>query len=300
MPFSLRTSSKLGENNDHEVCAMKTPVILQKRAFTLIELLVVISIIAILASLLLPALAAAKEKGRRIRCISNQRQLAITWVVYATDNNDVLVANGPPISGGSPLRKLWVQGEFFYPSDSTNTEFILDPKYALFAPYLQTTGVYKCPSDPPELVVGTTQDARIRSYSLNAFTGWIGPWDTRLCPQDVFRVFNKSSDITSPAPADLLVFSDICPQSICWPYFGVFMGFGTTVNPSTDMFFNFPGVNHNQGAVLAFADGHAARQKWIDPRTIAAKSFYYHNHQDASANNADIDWLRMHATSPIH
>src|SRR5262245_11995632 len=59
-------------------------------AFTLIELLVVIAIIAILAALLLPVLSGAKERGRRIKCVSNQRQLQTAWHMFIDDNEDRL------------------------------------------------------------------------------------------------------------------------------------------------------------------------------------------------------------------
>src|ERR1044071_3098265 len=73
-------------------------------AFTLVELLVVIAIIAVLAALLLPALTRARDQGQRIRCFNNQRQLAITWLMYAGDSADALVPNGgkrPAIPSGT-------------------------------------------------------------------------------------------------------------------------------------------------------------------------------------------------------
>src|SRR5437667_5887790 len=70
-------------------------------AFTLIELLMVIAIIAILASLLLPALSKAQERGRRIKCLSNLKQIGVAFHTFAHDHNDKFPMQVPTNSGGT-------------------------------------------------------------------------------------------------------------------------------------------------------------------------------------------------------
>jgi prepilin-type N-terminal cleavage/methylation domain-containing protein len=262
--------------------------------FTLIELLVVIAIIAILASLLLPALARAKEYGRRAKCLSNLHQLGLTFVTYTTDNNDAVPFNGDVVDGGNLQRLRWVQGHMKHdtnPSgDPTNVNLLIDPKYAQFAPYLKTADIYKCPSDQTLLSERGTKVPTARSYSMNGYVGWDGPFHQGL-DFTRYEVYHKLSDIHRLGPSDLFVFLDMNPDSICWPFFGTFMP-----EPSLGTrFFMYPGALHFKSGVLSFADGHVEPHIWKDSRTMSPGKIPFHNHSQISPGNPDMAWLQAHA-----
>jgi prepilin-type processing-associated H-X9-DG protein len=168
----------------------------------------------------------------------------------------------------------------------------LNPEYALFADYLKSAGVYKCPSDRDEPAWLGTTHPKLRSYSLNCFFNWQTPENGVFSSGRV--TFRKQSDVARYDPSKYFTFIDGAPLNVCQPAFSLY---GST------WFYHRPSAEHNNGGTLAFADGHVDAKRWRDNETIkrakAGGTAGDGGHFDSvSSDNVDFLWLKDHA-SPL-
>ncbi|MHB8996230.1 MAG: DUF1559 family PulG-like putative transporter [Armatimonadota bacterium] len=208
-----------------------------KRGFTLIELLVVIAIIAILAAILFPVFAKAREKARQSSCLSNLKQIGLALMQYSQDYDERTVTYY-----GAPY--LW-------------SEKIM--------PYVKNVQIFKCPSSNSGWgVVNTTSCAStahapesdfrnrggICSYGLNMITeGTYGDFNADGDTSDTlgYGMGLSEGDIQMPAEK-IAACESACPRFRGLDHYNLYRAANVTFAP------------HNAGMNAVFCDGHA---KWL-------------------------------------
>ncbi|NUQ00336.1 MAG: prepilin-type N-terminal cleavage/methylation domain-containing protein [Armatimonadetes bacterium] len=202
-----------------------------KRAFTLIELLVVIAIIAILAAILFPVFAKAREKARQTSCLSNLKQMAIAEQQYEQDYDERMAAIMSVPSNATLSIHTWMN---------------------MLTPYCKNTQVFSCPSSTNRFRylggAGVTRDQMLGSYGGNR---------TSDCPDaggatgTYMYAYRALATLQYPAEAIMVMDSNG----------GNLVRFNATGFTDVENGF-FP---HNDGASVAFFDGHA---KWMKHETL--------------------------------
>jgi prepilin-type N-terminal cleavage/methylation domain-containing protein/prepilin-type processing-associated H-X9-DG protein len=290
--------------------------------FTLIELLVVIAIIAILAAMLLPALALAKQHAQNVTCMNNIKQVTLGWLMYNTDSKGACAANeegdfttADEITGANaPKCKPWVNGWENYSGGTvgsdTNIQFLINGRYTGVGPYVNNPNSWKCPADP-SCQFGNSGLPRVRSYSMNQAIGCdidgtitgIGDWlggDNNGAGS--WKIYPKESDMTRPTPANLQLLLDEHPDSMNDGAFAVEM---QIVSDDSCTWIDHPSALHNGACAFSFCDGHALVRKWHDPlwkevlRYPPQFTGFGQTLVQGVGRTGDIRWLAEHTSAYI-
>ena len=227
----------------------------RQRAFTLIELLVVIAIIAILAAMLLPALAKAKQKAGQTSCLNNLKQLSLGMMIYVGDNRD----NFPGVASNN---QGFHSEDWIYWTRTGDTPRLLEQsKIVQVVGTGKTINVFRCPSQ----LINPNLNGYNYSYSFNGNStttfGMALQWDAGGANPHPFQL----GQVRRAADKIMLTEEPVDTSSKEMPQGGTTLGpddgrWDVRINILTG---NLISLRHNKkGGNAVFADGHAQLTPW--------------------------------------
>jgi prepilin-type processing-associated H-X9-DG protein len=232
--------------------------------------------------------------------------------MYADDfANRIVYSADDGTRGANPSNyRAWTWTHMDYTTDPYNYDPTIDIAVRPLWPFTSRDAyIYRCPSDYSYIVASGVARPRVRSFSINLFVGGFAPprgsapdapgTDGGIAFANPYRIFSKATELTAPGPAKTFVFIDMRPESINWGNFAISMT-GFPNNPASYGFDqDLPGIFHNFGASVSFADGRAEIHRWKDARTAPPLTAQSQTTAGIpSPNNVDIAWLQAHSTSP--
>jgi prepilin-type N-terminal cleavage/methylation domain-containing protein/prepilin-type processing-associated H-X9-DG protein len=256
---------------------------MRRSGFTLIELLVVIAIISILAAILFPVFAQARESARITQCASNMRQVGMAMRMYVMDHDEVWMPGlsvadiGPAFSREQP----WIGYDNLVGSNETATH---PPRPGAIDPYIRNEGVKRCPSMPrhwqmsfaanffrpgmPSAYYTTNPAAQDNEFGPTCRSAFIDP-------ATGVEVWNGASDVEIDEPSyTLVMWEHNFSRPLCnflQPYDWLN---GPPVDPVLTEHFH---LLHRQGTNTLWADGHTKRMSYGQlrrPMFSCRKGFY--------------------------
>jgi len=228
-----------------------------RKGFTLIELLVVIAIIAILAAILFPVFARAREKARQASCQSNLKQITLALKQYQQDYDEVFpiastaMANGTLCTPGNPpcCSKAWSQNKNASLPTAVATGYV----HTRLEPYIKNTQILACPSAN----LGTNAYGWNNELTSSTAIGTILQPAATVLVADAGRFVYPTPNDMDPGT---WVLSGNCHWQISWPGSGPWNS-GSCQGTCTRRIH----TRHNDGLNVTFCDGHA---KWYKPMPL--------------------------------
>lgn len=245
-----------------------------RRGFTLIELLVVIAIIAILAAILLPVLAAAKRKGQQAVCLSNEKQLAMAWLMYADENSDRVAGFSTDPNAPTPNWRIEADEVTApLPAGYTGQQALI----WLFQKGFQTGALYQyAPNTDIMHCPGDNRVTIAKHFCWDSYSGVNGFVNGDADYQALPAYLTKKTQVMHPSDRFLWV-EESSSQEVTahgqtfgenqrtWD-----MREGTPSLSFADAEWgDSPAAYHGASSTFNFADGHAESRKWLSGAVLA-------------------------------